>query len=134
MKAFIGGSKTISELDNETKSVLDRLCTENVDILVGDCFGADKLVQQYLNDKGYRNVTVYVSGDRTRNNIGGFNEKHIKTDGLTGFEFYRRQKDIAMAKDADCGLMLWDGITNGTACNIRDMREMGKEVLVIRYD
>ena len=134
MKAFIGGSKTISELDNETKSVLDRLCTENVDILVGDCFGADKLVQQYLNDKGYRNVTVYVSGDRTRNNIGGFNEKHIKTDGLTGFEFYRRQKDIAMAKDADCGLMLWDGVTKGTACNIRDMREMGKEVLVIRYD
>ena len=133
MKVFIGGSKTISELDSETKSVLDSLCAENAYILVGDCFGADKLVQQYLNDKDYKNVTVYVSGDKTRNNIGGFGEKHIKADGLTGFEFYR-QKDIAMAKDADCGLMLWDSKTKGTACNIRDMREMGKEVLVIRYD
>ena len=133
MKVFIGGSKTISELDTETKSVLDSLCAENADILVGDCFGADKLVQQYLNNKGYKNVTVYVSVDKTRNNIGGFNEKHIKANGLTGFEYYR-QKDIAMAKDADCGLMLWDGKTKGTACNIRDMREMGKEVLVIRYD
>lgn len=44
MKVFIGGSKTISELDNETKSVLDNLRAENADILVGDCFGADKLV------------------------------------------------------------------------------------------
>lgn len=78
-------------------------------------------------------MTVYVSGDKTRNNIGDFNEKHINADGLKGFEFYR-QKDIAMAKDADCGLMLWDGKTKGTACNIRDMREMGKEVIVIRYN
>ena len=66
MKVFIGGSKTILELNSETKSVLDSLCAENAYILVGDCFGADKLVQQYLNDKGYKNVTVYVSGDKTR--------------------------------------------------------------------
>lgn len=132
MKIFIGGSKNISKLDSETKSALDRLCTENANILIGDCFGADTLVQQYLNDKGYRNVTVYVSGDKARNNIGGFNEKHINADGLTGFKFYR-QKDIAMVKDADCGLMLWDEKTKGTAYNIRDMREIGKEVIIIIY-
>jgi hypothetical protein len=39
MKVFIGGSKTILELDGETKSVLDSLCAENAYILVGDCFG-----------------------------------------------------------------------------------------------
>ena len=46
MKVFIGGSITILELNSETKSVLDSLCAENAYILVGDCFGADKLVQQ----------------------------------------------------------------------------------------
>ena len=133
MIVFVGGSKTITELTGDVKAVIDNFCKSGAEFLIGDCFGADKLVQLYLYNKGYRNVTVYVSGDKTRNNIGDFNEKHINADVLKGFEFYR-QKDIAMAKDADCGLMLWDGKTKGTACNIRDMREMGKEVIVIRYN
>lgn len=133
MIVFVGGSKTVTELTSDVKAVIDNFCCAGAKFLIGDCFGADKLVQHYLNNKGYKNVTVYVSGDKARNNVGGFNEKHIKADDLTGFEFYR-QKDIAMANDEDCGFMLWDSKTKGTACNIRDMREMGKEVLVIRYN
>lgn len=73
-----------------------------------------------------------MSGGKTRHNAGGFPEKHIPAARLTGFEFYR-QKDIAMADDADCALMQWDGWTKGTACNIRDLRKIGKKVRIIMY-
>lgn len=130
MKVFIGGSKTIMELPQKAIATVDAYCMTGAEFLVGDCFGADRLFQEYLNERGYSKVTVYVSGEVTRNNAGDFPEKHISADGLTGFEFYRA-KDKAMAEDADCALMLWDGRTKGTACNIRDMKSMGKDVTVI---
>lgn len=69
-----------------------------------------------------------------RNNYSNFHVKNIAVpDGMTGFEFYR-QKDIAMANDVDCALMIWDGKSRGTLCNIRDMERLGKEVRVIRYE
>ena len=132
MIVFVGGSKTISVLNAEAIAALDLICKTGDKIIIGDCFGADKLVQEYLAERQYTNVEVYVSGENTRNNLGGFPEKHIPAEGLSGFQFYR-QKDIAMAKDADVGLMLWDGKTRGTLSNIQDMRAMGKEVRVIMY-
>lgn len=132
MIVFVGGSKTISRLNAETISALDAICKAEDKIVIGDCFGADKLVQEYLVERQYANVEVYVSGENTRNNLGSFPEKHIPAEGMSGFQFYR-QKDIAMAKDADKGLMLWDGKTRGTLSNIQDMRAMGKEVRVIMY-
>ena len=133
MKVFISGSKTITFLNEEAKEKIDEFCQTNAEILIGDCFGADHIVQIYLYDRGYKNVIVYVSGDEVRNNAGNFNVKHIRvTDDLSGFCFYR-QKDIAMANDADFGLMLWNGSSRGTECNISDMRKMGKSVMVIEY-
>jgi len=132
MIVFVGGSKTISVLNAEAIAALDLICKTGDKTIIGDCFGADKLVQEYLAERQYTNVEVYVSGENTRNNLGGFPEKHIPAEGLSGFQFYR-QKDIAMAKDADVGLMLWDGKTRGTFCNIEDMRTMGKEVRVIMH-
>ena len=133
MKVFVGGSKTIKSLTDETISIMDNLCRLGEEFLVGDCYGADKLVQAYLAKREYRNVTIYVSDDNTRNNVGSFEEKHISAVGLSGFEFYR-QKDIAMAMDADCGLMLWNSKTRGTKYNISDLRRMKKAVMVISYD
>lgn len=132
MTVFVGGSKTINRLNVETISALDMICKTGDKFIIGDCFGADKFVQEYLVERQYSNVEIYVSGENTRNNLGSFPEKHIPAEGMSGFQFYRR-KDIAMAKDADKGLMLWDGKTRGTLCNIEDMRTMGKEVRVIMY-
>jgi adenine-specific DNA-methyltransferase len=132
MKVFVGGSKTITALTDESLSVIDTFCSIGAEFLIGDCYGADKLVQTYLAEHEYRNVTVYTSGDKTRNNVGGFKEKHISAVGFSGFEFYR-QKDIAMAVDADCALMLWDGKTQGTRQNITDLNSFGKSVRIIKY-
>jgi hypothetical protein len=40
-------------------------------------------------------------------------------------------KDMAMAQDADCGLMIWDGKSQGTKFNIENMTKLGKEVFIV---
>lgn len=131
MKVFIGGSKVVNDLNIEFLRAIDEICSKGYQILIGDCFDTDKLVQKYLYNHGYTKVTVYVSGNKVRNNYGNFPIRYIEIPhDITGFEFYR-QKDIAMSNDADFGLMLWDGISRGTLCNIRDLQRQGKEVNVI---
>ncbi len=132
MKVFVGGSKTIKKLSDDTKSAINEICAAETCILIGDCFGADKLIQEYLADKGYTNVIVYVSGYKVRNNVGGFPMKFIDCGNLKGYEFYQ-QKDIAMADDADVGIMLWDGKTRGTEHNIIYLKSIGKHVRIISY-
>lgn len=45
MKVFIGGSKTILELDSETKSVLDSLCAEKPSKSQNKCWMKKAIVQ-----------------------------------------------------------------------------------------
>ena len=59
MKVFISGSKSISALPEEVKSLLDSYIDTGAEILVGDCYGVHAAVQMYLDSKGYSNVTVY---------------------------------------------------------------------------
>ena len=101
MKIFLSISKTVKSLLERLTALLDGHCQQNCAFLIGDCAGADILMQQYLYDKGYRNVTVYVSGGRVRHSIDAFPVKHISAAGsVKGFAFYR-QKDIAMVNDCD---------------------------------
>jgi len=131
MKIFLSGSKTAAVLSEKLTALLDFYCQQNSEFLIGDCFGADKLMLEYLYAKGFPNVTVYVSGARVRNRIGDYPVKHIAVpEGLTGFAFYR-QKDIAMAQDCDAAVMLWDGKTRGTRCIIEDMQRLNKPCTVI---
>ena len=75
-KIFIGGSKTIRELSPAMKSALIRVRNEKMSVLVGDCFGADRLIQEYLLKLCHKDVTVFASGERVRNNVGS-NSTHI---------------------------------------------------------
>ena len=134
MKIFLSGSKTIRILPEKLTDLLDTYCQQNCEFLIGDCCGSDKLMQEYLAEKGYANVTVYVSGGSVRFHAGQFPLRYIAVpDGITGFAFYR-QKDIAMAQDCDAAVMLWDGKTRGTRCNIEAMQRMGKPYEVIMAD
>ena len=99
-------------------------------MLVGDCYGVDSSVQKFYADIGYDRVTIYASNGKARNNVGKWNIKNVPVSaGVHGFDFYR-QKDIAMARDADYGMMIWDGKSRGTMNNILTMFEQGKPVLV----
>ena len=91
MKLFAFGSKSINDITGFTIcSVLDDAIDKGEEILVGDCSGADAAIQKYLYDREYKSVTVYVSGDKVRNNIGGWNVKHVVFDpALTDYDFRR---------------------------------------------
>ena len=98
-------------------------------IFVGDANGADKAVQQHLANRGYGNVMVYCM-EQCRNNLGSWPAKHVAAPpGRTGFAYYAA-KDLAMARDAKCGMMLWDGKSKGTLNNIQQIISAGKKALV----
>ena len=134
MKIFISGLKSISKLPELAKAFIDQFIENGDEILIGDCYGVDAVVQKYLESKGYSNVTIYCSRVTPRNNFVSAAKIHSCTEaakGLTGSEF-QYVKDIQMAADCDQALMIWDGISKGTAENLKRIKEMAKPFVVIR--
>lgn len=133
MKVFISGSKSISALSDELKSLLDSYIATGVEFLIGDCYGVDAAVQMYLDSKGYSNVTIYCSGETPRNNFVTGAKVHScakAAKGLTGRAF-QYVKDIQMAKDCDQAIMIWDRKSKGTGENIRRIKELKKPYRII---
>jgi hypothetical protein len=126
---FIGGSRAISKLNEPLREKLDDFIQRGCTIFIGDANGADKAVQQYLAAREYQHVVVYCM-DRCRNNLGGWSTKRIaRPAGPRDFAYYAA-KDKAMADDAKCGMMLWDGESKGTLNNIQRLLAAGKRILV----
>lgn len=99
-------------------------------VLVGDCYGIDTSVQEFLKLHNYNNVYVYACNGKARNNIGNWPVNSVAVPKFaTGFDFYV-QKDIAMAEDADYGLMVWDGKSKGTLNNMINLLIQEKPVLL----
>ena len=121
MKIFICGTRRINEYYKDQKlpaeflSELDDLIKNDEEIIIGDCPGFDTLVQKKINDKQYRNVTVYVSRKRnwTFSNKGKWEEKHFAAPGTIGYRL-SVEKDLHMAEDADRGIAIWDEESTNT--------------------
>lgn len=129
MKIFIAGARSINHLDELVRAKLLSICKKNFDVLVGDCYGVDTAVQQFYADLKYKNVVVYSAG-RTRNNIDNWHVRNIQPDSsVQGFDLYK-QKDMAMAEDANFGFMIWDGESRGTLNNIINLISQDKKVLI----
>ena len=133
MKIFISGSKILKDhckndaLSDSVIVKLDRIMDDADEILIGDCIGTDALVQKYLHEKQYRNVTVYVLGNKnwTRNNIGSWEEKHFGVHVTNGYR-KRLEKDLHMAEESDAGVAVWDGESKGTFVNMVCLAAQGK--------
>lgn len=133
MKLFISGSKSISVLSDEVKSIIDEHIALGTEFLVGDCYGVDAAVQMYLESRGYNNITIYCSGVTPRNNFAPSAKVCSCAEaakGLTGSAFHY-VKDIQMANDCDQAIMIWDGKSKGTSENIRRIKELNKPYKVI---
>lgn len=130
MKIFIAGARSVKYLPPVVCEKMHSIYLNGYDVLVGDCYGADKSVQTYFAELKYRNVSVYASNGIARNNVGNWNVKAVEVPPqIRGFDFYR-QKDIAMAADADYGFMIWDGKSRGTYSNLVTLIENNKSALV----
>lgn len=127
---FIAGSRRLSRLNADVKRRIDTMIAKGFAILVGDANGADKAVQRYLTEKGYRNVVVHCMAGNCRNNLGEWPAHEIAApQGARGFAYYAT-KDQAMVDDAAYGLMLWDGESKGTLNSVINMIRQEKPVVV----
>lgn len=130
MKIFIAGARSIKYLDEAVKQQIIAMSRKGYEFLIGDCYGVDSSVQAILNSLSYKRIEIYASDGKARNNIGHWNVKTIAVQqNMHGFDFYK-QKDIAMAKDADYGFMIWDGKSKGTLNNMVNLLSRDKSVLV----
>jgi len=127
---FVAGSRALSKLNAQVKERLDNILKKQLTVLVGDANGADKAVQRYLADREYRRVIVYCM-EICRNNVGEWpTRSHSADPGVKRDRHYYGIKDRAMAKDASCGFMLWDGISKGTLTNVINLLGHDKKVLL----
>ncbi len=110
IKVFVSGSRSVRALPQAAKTSLDTIIKLGFTVYVGDCYGVDTLVQDYLAAKGYQRVVVYHIGTTPRNNCG-FSSQRVSGSRQT-------DKDAAIAAAADYGLVIWDGRSPGTAKNI----------------
>ena len=129
MKIFIAGARKLTELDRPVQERLYSIYKNEYDVLVGDCYGIDTSVQRYYAGLKYDRVTVFSSIGRARNNVGNWTVRYVNAANLKGFEL-QRQKDIAMADEADYGFMIWDGMSRGTLSNIITLTALEKTTLV----
>ena len=129
-QVFIGGSRMITDLPQAVQERLDKLIQNQLPVLIGDANGADKSVQTYMAHQQYSYVTVYCMLNSCRNNVGQWETKCIEPQkGDKGLRYFAR-KDEQMARDADYGLMLWDGQSNGTLNNMLNLLTDEKKAVV----
>lgn len=127
---FVAGSRALSRLNAQVKERLDNVVKQNFTVFVGDANGVDKAVQRYLAGCSYQHVVVYCM-DVCRNNIGKWPTHQEKPEpGLPHDRHYYGIKDLAMAKDASCGFMIWDGTSKGTLTNVLNLLKSEKKVLL----
>ncbi|SHJ86385.1 hypothetical protein SAMN02745751_03572 [Dethiosulfatibacter aminovorans DSM 17477] len=130
MKVFIAGPRAVLNLNDSVKERLLNIYNNNYTVLVGDANGVDRLIQSFYSDLKYENVIIFASGDKVRNNLGNWTVEKISVySKIKGFDFYA-QKDVAMAKSADYGFMIWNGKSKGTLNNMMNLISYKKNVLV----
>lgn len=122
---FLAGSISIRQLHPRYSCVIEKAVGRNIQILVGDANGADRAIQTVLAGAGATKVTVYCSGNRPRNNIGGWPLRQVVSDAAPGTRAFYTAKDRVMAADATHGLMIWDSVSTGTLANIVALLQRG---------
>lgn len=130
IKVFIGGSRRIARLTEKVRARLDRIIEKRFPVLIGDANGADRAVQEYLNEQGYDRVEVFCMDGICRNNIGGWTTRRILAPGEAKGSAYYSLKDEEMTRKSTIGFMLWDGKSKGTLSNISRLLDQGKKVVV----
>lgn len=128
---FLGGSRRVTRLSAEARERLNNIVENDFRVIVGDASGADKALQRHLMDATYEKVTVFCSGKQCRNNLGNWPIRNVEaSNSAKGFQFYAA-KDREMAREADFGLMLWDGKSPGTVLNVLRLVGAGKKAVLL---
>ena len=129
-KVFFGGSRKLTHLNRAIRERANNIVAKGFEVLIGDANGADKAMQKYLAEKGYKNVIVFCMSGTCRNNLGNWQTKAVASNRNKRDFGYFAEKDSEMSEQADYGFMLWDGSSKGTLNNIINLLQGNKYVLV----
>lgn len=129
-KIFISGSMRIKNVHSLVLKRIDNIIFSNFHILIGDAIGVDASIQKILNEKNYRNVTVFYAGDSPRHNIGDWQVRGVESKHKKNTRLYFTAKDLVMAKKCDYGLMVWDSKSTGTLSNVYEILTQNKRSLI----
>jgi len=140
MKVLVYTPNLSRELENRVRARLGDLAGQDAEILIGGTIYADGQVQHLLSEMGYPHVAVYSTDEKPTCNSDGWNVRHVeqtrppmRLGWLNCFE-RGRGSTRAMALDADCGFVFWDGCSFGGFLAIISLTAQGKPVEVIRAD
>ena len=130
-RVFIAGSRRLPRLSKDAKHRIGNIIHRGFTVMVGDANGADRAVQQYLSQMGYKRVIIFCTENICRNNLGNWPTRAIRAENPArrDFEFYRA-KDRAMVEEADYGLMFWDGKSRGTLMNAVGLIRRGRPLVL----
>jgi hypothetical protein len=126
-KVFVSGSMRIKNLDENVKFRLAHIVESGYEVIVGDADGVDTSIQKFFLQNTYSKVTVYCTGGQPRNNVGSWPVKNIQSTASPGTRAFFTAKDLAMAKDCDFGLMVWDTKSTGTLSNTIELLSSEKK-------
>lgn len=131
-RIFLGGSRSINDFPIIVEAMLRLEMQDKAQFLIGDAEGADLALQTYLAEWQYQHVLVYAMRGKPRNNVGNWQVVSVlPTFGAPSREFYTA-KDKLMARDANWGIMLYDGKSRGTLANIETLAKLSKKCYVFQ--
>ncbi|MEM1170130.1 MAG: hypothetical protein AAGJ08_13885 [Cyanobacteria bacterium P01_H01_bin.35] len=122
-KVLICGSRSVTALPDEVCKTLDKIIAFQVNILIGDADGVDRLVQKYLHSKRYRKVTVYYAKSGLRSNIGKWTSIRVAGNYI--------DRDKLMCDKANWCVAVHKGNSRGTKRNIESFKPEAVKVFIL---
>jgi len=122
-KLLLMGSSAFKarELPVEVKKRIDQAIERRVTIIVGEALGANRLYQDYLKSKGYRNVIV-GHAVRLRYNAGNWKDVQYGRD--------LKERERKMIEDCDSAVVIWMNNSGVIAKNLELLKRLGKPTFV----
>jgi len=118
-KLLLMGSSAFKakELPIEVKERMDKAIARGMKIIVGEAPGANRIYQDYLKAKGYRNVVV-GHAIRLRYNAGNWKDVQY------GKKLKERERN--MIEDCDSAIVIWMNNSSVIAKNLELLKRLGK--------
>jgi hypothetical protein len=118
-KLLLMGSSTFKagELPVEVKERIDEAIERGVTIIVGEAYGACRAFQDYLRDKGYKNVVV-GHALKLRYNVGNWKDVQYGQN--------LKERERKMIEDCDSAIVIWVNSSGVIAENLELLKKLGK--------
>ena len=118
-KLLLMGSSVFKarELPIEVRERIDKAIESGTEIIVGEAAGANRLYQDYLKAKGYRNVVV-GHAVRLRYNAGNWKDVQYGKD--------LKERERKMIDDCDSAIVIWMNHSGVIAENLELLKRLQK--------